>query len=49
MEELVMLEGAAAAHVIGTLVVNVGVANGWSCSSHCYDERGTTSTAISKD
>jgi hypothetical protein len=38
-EELVALEGVAAAHVTGTVVVGAGVANGYSCSSRRYDER----------
>ena len=48
-EELVALQGVAAAHVTGAAVVGVGVANGWSCSSRRYDERVTTSAAVSKD
>jgi len=39
VEELVALEGVAAAHVTGTAVVGARVTNGWSCSSRCYDER----------
>jgi len=38
VEELVALEGVAAAHVTGAAVVGAGVANGWSCSSRCCDE-----------
>jgi len=39
VEELVALEGVAAAHVTGAAMVGAGVANGWSCSSRRYDER----------
>jgi hypothetical protein len=39
VEELVALEGVAAAHVTGAAVVGAGVAIGWSCSSRRCDER----------
>jgi len=39
VEELVALEGVAAAHVIGAAMVGAGVANGSSRSSRRCDER----------
>ena len=51
VEELVALEGVAAAHVTGAaaIMVGAGVVNSWSCSSRRYDERVATPAAVGKD
>ena len=51
VEELVALEGVAAAHVTGAaaIMVGAGVANCWSCLSCRYDERVATPAAVGKD